>query len=244
MPRSNASEREAMQNPRPALKKTNSNLQRRLRDMHGTQRFLTVYSALLTTALALLLLTGATTKKSVDFDELNVHRINVREPDGTLRMVISNHARLPGIITRGKEQKFERPQAVMIFYNDEGSENGGLIFGGRVNAKGEVVDSGGSLSFDKYGTNQIVQLIGVDDKDDRFAGLVVTDSPSGTEVHRRVWVGREDDGTARVSLMDAKGKKRIVMQVSADCAASLSFLDADGKVVSQVLPTQTARTTR
>jgi len=44
--------------------------------------------------------------------------------------------------------------------------------------------------------------------------------------------------------MDAKGKKRIVMQVSADGAASLSFLDADGKVVSQVLPTQTARTTR
>ena len=57
----------------------------------------------------------------------------------------------------------------MIFYNDEGSENGGLIFGGRKNEKGEVVDSGGNLSFDKYGANQIVQRAGVDDKTDRFA---------------------------------------------------------------------------
>lgn len=61
------------------------------------------------------------------FDEINVHRINVLEPNGTLRMVISDHAKLPGIIVRGKEQPFSRPQAGMIFYNDEGSENGGLI---------------------------------------------------------------------------------------------------------------------
>jgi len=205
-----------------------------------SQRFLAIYSGALTAVLAITFLTGASRK----IDELTVQRINITEPDGTLRMVISDHARLPGIIVRGKEQRFARPQAGMLFYNDEGSENGGLIFGGRRNAKGEVADAGGSLSFDRYEANQIVQLIGVDDKDDRFAGLVVTDSPSGTDVHRRVWVGREDDGAARVSLMDAKGKKRIVMQVSADGAASLSFLDADGKVVSQVLPTQTARTTR
>src|SRR5436309_2552895 len=143
-----------------------------------SSRILTVYSAVLTTILAVILLTGAKSSPGV----LTVQRINVVEPDGTLRMVISNHARLPGIITRGKEQKFDRPQAGMIFYNDEGSENGGLIFGGRRNAKGEVVDSGGSLSFDKYGANQIVQLIGVDDKEDRFAGLSVTDSPTGTDV--------------------------------------------------------------
>ena len=65
------------------------------------------------------------------------------EPDGTLRMVISDHAKLPGIVVRGKEQPFVRPQAGLLFYNDEGSENGGLVFGGRRNDKGEIVDSGG-----------------------------------------------------------------------------------------------------
>ena len=69
----------------------------------------------------------------------------------------------------------------MIFYNDEGSENGGLIFGGRKNERGEVEDSGGNLSFDKYDANQIVQLAGVDDKSDKFAGLAVSDQA------RRIW---------------------------------------------------------
>jgi hypothetical protein len=119
----------------------------------------------------------------------------------------------------------------MIFYNDEGSENGGLIFGGHRNDKGEVVDSGVSLSFDKYGQpGQMVQLAGVDDKDDKFAGLAVNDP------NRRIWVGRKDDDASVVALMDANGKKRIVMQVTADGAASLDFLDADGHVVKRVIP--------
>jgi len=197
-------------------------------------RFLTAYSALLTAALTCVLLTGAKSKTEITADEITVHRINVVEPDGTLRMVISNHARLPGIITRGKEQKFDRPQAGMIFYNDEGSENGGLIFGGHKNVKGEVVDSGGSLSFDKYDANQIVQLIGVDDHEDHLVGLSVTDSPSGSDVRRRVWVGRRDDGAASIALSDGAGKKRLLLQVTAEGNASVSFLDANGKVVKQL----------
>ncbi|PYV39723.1 MAG: hypothetical protein DMG09_08485 [Acidobacteria bacterium] len=195
-----------------------------------SQQLLLTYSGILTGVFAFMMLTGGASPKRKSFDEITVHRINVVEPDGTLRMVISDHARLPGIIVHGKEQPFARPQAGMLFYNDEGSENGGLIFGGRRNAKGEVVDSGGSLSFDKYGADQIVQLAGVDDKEDRFAGLIVSDN------NRRIWVGRGEDGAATVSLMDANGKKRIVMEVSADGAPSLSFLGADGRVVNQVLP--------
>jgi hypothetical protein len=182
-----------------------------------------------------MLLTAAGTK-SDNFQEITVQRINVVEPDGTLRMIISNHARLPGIIVHGEERPFPRPQAGMLFYNDEGSENGGLIFGGRRNAKGEVVDSGGSLSFDKYEANQIVQLAGVDDKEDRFAGLIVTDSPKAGESRRRIWVGRGEDGAATVALMDSDGKKRIVMEVGADGTPHLLFLDANGKVTNQITP--------
>jgi hypothetical protein len=213
-------------------------MQRRKRKMtNNTQRTLTVYSAILTTTLAATAFTGfSSPKRKAEFDELTVRRINVVEPDGVLRMVISNHAQLPGIVVRGKERPFARPQAGMLFYNDEGSENGGLIFGGRRNAKGDVVDAGGSLSFDRYGANQIVQLIGVDDREDRFAGLSVTDSPSGSEVHRRVWVGRGDDGRASVELRDGKGRKRIVMEVSAEGSASIAFYDESGKVVNQLVP--------
>ena len=205
--------------------------------MAGTgQRLLLIYAVVLTCVVTVMLLAGAAAPKTSDFDEITVHRINVVEPDGTLRMVISNHARLPGIIVRGKEQPFDRPQAGMIFYNDEGSENGGLIFGGHRNPKGEVVDSGGSLSFDKYDANQIVQVVGVDDHEDKFAGVSVGDSVPGGQNHRRVWVGRGDDGSAVISLMDDKGRTRLLMEVAGDGASRLVFLDAEGKVVNQITP--------
>lgn len=196
------------------------------------QQFLIIYSALSSTVVAVLLVTGASTRRP-QFDEIQVHRIDIVEPDGTLRMVISNKARLPPMIIKGKkhpEMGEPRPQAGMIFYNDEGSENGGLIFGGRRNANGEVVDSGGSLSFDKYGANQIVQLAGVDDKTDRFAGLAVSDQS------RRVWVGRTEDGNASVTLMDARGRPRIVMEVTKRGDPALSFRDENGHVIRQFEP--------
>ena len=191
------------------------------------QQFLIIYSAVLSTVFAVVLLTGAAGRRS-QFDEIQVHRIDVVEPDGTLRMVISNKDRLPPVIVKGKEHpEFgePRPQAGMLFYNDEGSENGGLIFGGRQNEKGEIVDSGGSLSFDKYGAKQVVQLAGVDDKTAQFAGLAISDQK------RRVWVGRTDDGNASVSLMDSQGRPRITIQVTKDGAPSLSFLDEKGQVL-------------
>ena len=197
------------------------------------QQFLIVYSAVLSTVFAVVMLMGANAHRSPSFDEIQVHRIDVVEPNGTLRMVISNKDRLPPVIIKGKERPEmgePRPQAGMLFYNDEGSENGGLIFGGRRNEQGEVVDSGGSLSFDKYGANQIVQLAGVDDKTDRFAGLAVSDQ------NRRIWVGRTDDGTASIALMDANGRKRILMQVTDQGVPSLSFLDEKGLVVRRLLP--------
>src|ERR1700685_3639826 len=150
-------------------------------------KLLAIYSAVVSTTIAAYLLSGSIQAATSALDELTVHRIDVVEPNGTLRMVISDHARLPGIIVHGKSHPYDRPQAGMLFYNDEGTENGGLIFGGKKNEKGEVVDSGGSLSFDKYGANQIVQLAGVDDSTDRFAGLIVADD------RRRIWVGRGDD---------------------------------------------------
>ena len=204
-------------------------------------KFLPIYSWLLTLVFVLTVVFGIFTKNSSDkFDQITVHRINVVEPNGTLRLVISNHDELPGIIVKGEEKPFERPQAGMLFYNDEGSENGGLIFGGHKNKKGDIVNSGGSLSFDKYGANQIVQLAGVDDSEDRFAGLLIMDSPTGNDNRRRVWVGREDDGTATVALMDEKGRKRILMQVKKDGSSSLLFLNAKGEVVN-MFPTKNSK---
>jgi hypothetical protein len=209
-------------------------------------RFLTVYSALLTAVFAFTVFAGAApSKKSrfeeidvdqINVDQINVKRINVVEPDGTLRMTISGRQRLPGLIVHGKETPFERPQAGMLFFNDEASEIGGLIFGGRKNEKGEIVDAGGALSFDRFEGNQIVQLIGVDEKETKIAGLLVTDSPEKAEPQRRLFAGKGSDGASRIALSDAQGRKRVVIEVQPDGAARLAFLDADGKVVRELTP--------
>ena len=200
----------------------------------SAQRLLLVYSATCTVLVVALFASGYARPVGNTFDEITVHRINIVEPDGTLRMVVSNHARLPGVIVRGKEEAPDRPYAGMIFYNDEGSENGGLVFGGKKDTKGEVTDSGGSLTFDKYDANQIVQLAGVDDKEDRFAGLAVSDSVPGGKNHRRVWVGRGEDGVSTINLMDAQGRKRIALEVTPEGRPRILFLGATGKVVKEL----------
>ena len=58
------------------------------------------YAGVLTAVFAINLLCGFA-PRAARFDTLKVQRIDVAEPDGTLRMVISDHARLPGIIVRG-----------------------------------------------------------------------------------------------------------------------------------------------
>src|SRR5712691_364871 len=65
-------------------------------------KILVAYSTVLTTVLAAFTLAGSAAAKIQRFDEIDVHRINVREPDGTLRMVISNHSRLPGVMCEAK----------------------------------------------------------------------------------------------------------------------------------------------
>ena len=197
--------------------------------------FLSIYAGVLT----LVFLGGVVygnEKRAATADEITVQRINIVEPDGTPRLVISNHARLPGVLVHGKEKPLDRPQAGLIFLNDEGSEIGGLIFGGRKDKDGKVRDSGGSLSFDRYEANQVVQLLGVDDAEDSLAGLAISDSPSGNDVRRRIWLGRGDDGAASLALLDGAGNKRIVMQVAKDGESRISVLDANGKTVKELLP--------
>lgn len=228
--------------------------------MHANH-LLAGYSAILTAAAAFTLLTGAApglTAKAV-FEEIDVQRINVREPDGTLRMTISSRERLPGIIIRGKEYDHSREAAGMIFFNDEGSETGGLIFSGR-EMDGRPVSTG-SLTFDRYEQDQVVQILETENGERRFAGLLVNDRPEGRldfaalerlraaatpeerraalaqsnagEAHR-VIVGRDQDKSAQVALKDAEGRTRLIMRVEEEGTAAIEFLDAEGRVIRTI----------
>ena len=204
-------------------------------------RAVLIYAGTVTMLLALTASTRGA-PGSQEFDEITVRRINIVEPDGTLRMVVADRAKLPGVIVRGKEGQRNRPYAGMLFYDDEGSENGGLVFAGHRDANGRVVDSGGQLSFDKYGVGgMLIQLAGISDNENRFAGLRIKDNSVAGPNNNRIWVGNGDDGAATVASMDMNGRKRLVMEVGTDGASSLTFLDANGKVLNRLAPSESPR---
>jgi hypothetical protein len=115
-------------------------------------------------------------RRTLVVEEIDVQRINIREPDGTLRMVISNTNAAPGLMVKGKEYRHPtRSDAGIIFMNNEGTENGGLIFdGGKKNGK---VYGSGHLSFDQYEQDQVISLDQGEDNGVRHATLTFNDMP-------------------------------------------------------------------
>jgi hypothetical protein len=237
--------------------------------MNGN-KLLILYSGVLTAAMAFSLGTGAmadTTPKKAAFDEIDVKRINVREDDGTLRMIVSNTSRSPGIIYHGKERPHPGGNrgAGIIFYNNEGTENGGLTFSGQKGPDGKV-SGGGHLSFDQFEQDQVIQLTQSEYAGRRWAGMIVNDRPEapldfdaaerftkmadgpektammqkfqaeGTFGRQRVYVGKTRDRDSAVMLNDAMGRPRILMKVMPDGKASIDFLDEKGGVVRSVTP--------
>ena len=197
-----------------------------------------------------------------DLGVIDVRRINIREPDGKLRLAIFDAANAPGIVIRGREIPHpDRRVAGMLFYNDEGSENGGLVIGGERDANG-VRHSHESLTLDRYEQDQVVQLQASEDGADRLAGLSVVDRPEQSldwaaiergehlqgpardaafaNAHaggaQRAFLGRTESGESEVVLRDSAGKKRLVLSVAADGVARIAFLDAAGKVTRTIDP--------
>ncbi|WP_052313351.1 hypothetical protein [Terriglobus roseus] len=127
--------------------------------MISSRQFFAIYSGAVTLAFAGVVLLGARRPaQNTSFDQITVHRINVVEPDGTTRMVLSNNAEFPGAYYLGKEYpRTDRDATGMLFNDEEGTENGGLIFGGKKDKNG-VTHSWGHLSFDEYQRDQTMVL--------------------------------------------------------------------------------------
>ena len=111
------------------------------------------------------------------FEEIDVERINIIAPDGTPRLVISNAERAPDVIINGKTyHRSGSNEAGMIFYNEEGSENGGVGFSGRTRDGHTSANAG--FMFDQYGQDQTVGLTYDEQDGRRSAGLRVWDRPN------------------------------------------------------------------
>jgi hypothetical protein len=141
-----------------------------MRRIFSSSKFFPIYSGVLTLAFVLAVavdvshgdfsgrVEGAEQTHDLSLDQLTVHRINVVEADGTPRLVISDKAEFPGGFFKGREfNRADRQGAGMLFMNDEGTENGGMMWGGE-RAKDGTMYSSGHLSFDGYEQDQMMSL--------------------------------------------------------------------------------------
>jgi hypothetical protein len=139
-------------------------------------RILKGYAIVVTLLLGTISVTAfqqATQKQR--FTEIDVERINVVEKNGNLRMVISNRERSIGPIYKGKPFGYAggtRPG--IIFFNDEGTENGGLTFTGQRQPDGTYRASSG-FSFDQFNQDQVLYFQYNDNNGRRNMGFTIAD---------------------------------------------------------------------
>jgi hypothetical protein len=138
-------------------------------------RFLKIYAAFTTLGLSIALLAGFRQDQKARFGEIDAERINIVEPDGHYRMVLSNRPRSIGPIYKGKPFGYPgggRPG--IIFFNDEGTENGGLTFTGSRGADGRYAAST-HMSFDQFDQDQVLNLDYADRNGQRRVGFSIDD---------------------------------------------------------------------
>ncbi len=239
-------------------------------DFFYSRRFLAAYSGLLTLIFVVAILSGfAGPDAKPAFDEITVHRINIVEPDGTIRLVLTNTANSPGIYIKNKEYPHPngRKSAGLLFFDEEGTEDGGLAYGISKDQNGRVTGSEGHLSFDQYMQDQIFTIDAGRDGDKKYSLLAMSDrgdypltealdavtrirklpaDQQSAELKKfqdthpgdnpRVILGRARDGASVLRLKDTEGRDRLVLRVAPDGSPKLQFLDATGKVVSELPP--------
>ena len=153
-------------------------------------RYLTVYaivSSILLITVLFLIFKMDSKREHLTVEELTAKRINIVEPNGLPRLVLSNVEKSPANLNHGKP--FGIPggnRGGLIFYDDEATECGGLVFSGRKDSSGKYFASG-HFSFDQYNQNQVLYLQYLDDNGDRKTGLYVDDwhnSPPYPEFRR------------------------------------------------------------
>jgi hypothetical protein len=148
--------------------------------MSQIRTFLAGATTMAAALAAIVTLSGAKAPaRNGTFDEITVGRINIVEPDGTPRIIIAGKARFPGEFQQAREvpRPDRRSFAGMLFINEEGTENGGLIQKGSIGADGRIA-SGVSLTFDRFRQDQALQLINNDSATQQMTGIRINDVPS------------------------------------------------------------------
>lgn len=174
------------------------------------------------------------TSRSATYDTLNVQRINVVDPDGKMRLIIANSARLPGAIRGDKTYPRSIDHAAgLIVLDTRGNETGGLATA-RLGA-----DDMTAFIFDcTYQLTDCIRVFKQESSDgtrlrksfDIFERRPYTGRVESSQGVQRVMLGDEDQN-AQLLISDPQGRPRIRIGVDKTGEPSIVMLNRDGKEV-------------
>jgi hypothetical protein len=141
-------------------------------------------------------------ERIAEFDEISVQRINIVEPDGKPRVIISNRERMAGLYWGGEEYRHHnRDAGGFLFFNDDGDEVGGMTFMNR--RDGDDYGASSSLKFDQYKQQESLELAYSGENGQHMSGLRVYDQPNrsifpAVELSARLANAQTEEERARV----------------------------------------------
>ncbi len=208
-------------------------------NVFSSPRFLAIYAGTLTAVFSVWVFCGATMARTQKFDIITARRINIVEPDGTVRLTISNRADFPGAWNRKKE--YPRPDrteaAGLLFMSEEGTEQGGLIWGASQQPDGSIQNHG-HLSLDQYEENQIFAIEAGQEGKDKFSHITIADQGDfpieekrrTNDVIQRLPVEKQDAAWSRFFATHRHDVKRLDMGRESDGSVGLNLRDSNGNL--------------
>lgn len=169
-------------------------------------RFYCLGSTLLAGAF---LLCAAHEARNASFDTITVHKIVVNDRQGKLAMVLTNHDDpMPSIFGGKKLQRQGGGGNEIIFYNQLGNEQGGLMWDGQLNRDGSF-HSGNTLSYDSVTTDQLLQVDDGNDNGKLYSYMIGWNRPNvltgeGKDIFNQIVSAKTD--AERKAIMAAHPK--------------------------------------
>lgn len=203
------------------------------------------------------------------FSKIEAERINIVDREGKVKLSLFNDDNIPPAIMDGVDilpgHRKDDPISGLMFYNSEGDECGGLIYGNEIRENGEY-SAFASLTFDQYKQDQVIQMRYVGENGKQNYGFAIFDRPNknlGEIIKKtndirnsdltaeekeeaieeeyvgsvqRAYMGKTENGDVSVQLMDSKGKSRIRVLVDDNDEPKIEFLDENGNVTYKLPP--------
>jgi len=180
---------------------------------------------------------GLAGHKKSSLDELTVHRINIVEPDGTPRMILSSEDARPGAFFKGKERpRPDRKGAGVYFYNNEGTEAGGLIYGSFKDKDGKIAEANVHLSFDQYDQDQIFAVDAGEEKSGKISMIRLNDVEDAPIIERmeaseriaKLPTPERDAAWKEFNSQHVPIRNRVLLGRVEDKSATLQHKDVEG----------------